>query len=226
MALKFNDLAKRSKTSIQQKIALLEKEKLEIEKKNALFNKMTPAQKRVAIAEDVREQIKKEKYVPTSGVYVELNEFSVPEGQEDSLAEKQLCEIINGLPNCDVCARGAMFVSGLRVFNSLRVKDVKDYESLFYGDNILGSDIISPYENLFFDKKQTSLMEICFEAVSIDEGNNHPDDFCSTRISKKDIDAALRYGQSFSEDNDRLDEIAKNIIRNKGDFIIPEKYYK
>lgn len=155
MALKFNDLAKRSKTSIQEKIALLEKEKLEIEKKNDLFNKMTPAQKRVAIAQDVREQIKKEKYIPTSGVYVELNEFSVPEGQEDSLAEKQLCEIINGLPNCDVCARGAMFVSGLRVFNSLRMKDVRKHEDiLLHGDTLLDSDMISPYENLFFDNNQ------------------------------------------------------------------------
>ncbi len=125
-----------------------------IREANNNFDKMTAAQKRVAIAKDVIAQLGKEKYNAESGTYLQLDE-SLPSNKK-----QQLIDIFADpeMPTCTVCARGAMFCSAVRKFNDCTVGNVNGSDA----SNLVSSNF-QKYERKFFSYKQVSLIESAFE---------------------------------------------------------------
>lgn len=213
----------------------------DIEKKNKLFNSMTPNQRRVAIAKDVLSQIDANKYKPASGVYVVASNFIDTDKLDvenvDKLQGQQVCSLLpDNMPSCAVCARGAMFMSALNKFNRLKVGDLatlsndidnlaynvsecetdeekKSFVDEYYANIQLYDEDFERYERRFFTKRQIELMETMFENQDYTSSSND-------RLS----DAAVFYGSAYATDKARLREICNNIIRNKGDFVIPQKF--
>lgn len=104
---------------------------------------MTAAQKRVAIAKDVIQQIKAEKFIALTGRY--FKQCQLPE----KVNQKTLLEHTEP---CDVCAKGAIFLSAIRKFN--------DYDA--------PSSTTREYEMErksceFFTYKQCDKIELVFE---------------------------------------------------------------
>lgn len=210
----------------------------EIKQKNALFRSMTSAERRVAIAKDALSQLREERYIAARGNYVEATDFIDKEKLKqiapNDFQDQQVCSLMSDLPRCDVCARGALFVSTLRVFNRLRVDELeslsddlaslktslkrqpKESERIWdeYNPYIsLDDPHLEKYERRFFSRRQSDLMEAMFEG------------YCADDMSVNDV-AIEMYGDDYHDSQSRLMEICKNLIRNNGNFVIPEKFIK
>ena len=68
-----------------------------------------------------------------------------------------------------------------------------------------------------FGQRNIGLMETAFET--------EPMRF-AMGLSQVDIEAAIEYGDQYKNDTERLRMIMRNVIRNKGDFILPQKIVK
>ena len=114
------------------------------------MNLMSPREKRVAIARDVIAQVKSKELIPKKGFYLDQRSSALVQGQSD---DKQVNEIlIEKKIQCEVCARGAIFIAGLKMFNNLKVGDIKGRE--------FDWDVREEYESNFFEKQQ--LVQISF----------------------------------------------------------------
>ncbi len=83
--------------------------------RNAAFRELSPAQRRVAIAEDAILQLEKRRYVPEDGVYLLSGGTGLPFGD--------LQAYIEGGGECRVCAIGALLASRARLGNDIEVDD-------------------------------------------------------------------------------------------------------
>jgi hypothetical protein len=179
----------------------------------AEFNKLPRSEKAVLVAKDVIKQIKAEHYFATPGDYISLT-YDKEKIRESASAQECL---INNKLECEVCIRGAIFVSAVRFKNKLTVEQVEyagfnDVHGRRTNANTFTKDI--------FSKSQQELMEEFFEA------NEYSSQECNT----KDTIAVRAYAMDVAEnrvlDADvRMVEAMKNVIRNDGKFIIPKKYY-
>jgi hypothetical protein len=108
------------------------------------------AKRRVAIAQDVIDQIHAKKYRPTHMVYVDgpFDEF-------DTTASKAVTA------KCDVCAIGGMFLSRFNLYNK---------ENDYVGDSDTMKDRL---EEAGFTSEQLRLIERCFEGWGSIE-DEHP----------------------------------------------------
>ena len=110
-----------------------------IEKRNKAFHKLSPIKKRIAIAEDILLQIKKEKYVATPGTYI------YGEGMNWDASPKVLQEFLLKGPECQVCGIGAAFLSLARLGNKISLNlDFKETIA-----EVFGVDEMYLIENLF-----------------------------------------------------------------------------
>lgn len=182
-------------------IKQLQAEKARIEMSNALFNSMTPSQRRVAIAKDVILQIKASRYKTGHTGYIE--DFKPQNGV--SIHDAPLQKTICNMESCRVCARGAMVLSAIKKFNNYndpRLITEEHYDTY----------TLRAAESLYFSENQAVLIESAYERRSL-----NPTKAC---------DAAVRYGKSLSgRKSERLIQIMRNIIRNHGKFVVPQKYY-
>lgn len=199
---------------IDKQISALLARKNEIKKINAAFSRMTAAERRVAIARDVIDQIDAEKYRLGSCGYIEdlksNEDIDTLINDADTLKEVQVCDVINSMDSCQVCARGAMTLSAIRKFNKVTLDKFNPIEMS------LSSDELEPIEDRFFSRKQTALIEHAYEGFEEAE---------SDAITDLEASAAARYGYSLGDDRDcRLKAIMRNIIRNNGQFVIPKKF--
>jgi len=184
------------------------------------MNLMSPREKRVAIAKDVIDQVKSKELIPKKGFYLDQRSSALVQGQSD---DKQVNEIlIEKKIQCEVCARGAIFIAGLKRFNNLKVGDIKNRN--------LDYEVREEYETNFFEPQQSVLIERVFEAKAFPNteklrgfvGYYHP----------KICRAASKYRQELSRSGDfgrtanLLIGIAKNIILNNGDFVIPRRIWR
>ena len=79
------------------------------EEKNAAFWALPPAQQRIEVAKDVLLQLEAERYRATCGVYVLITKAAEQHVAKHS--DTDLQELLPSLGPCDVCARGAVFLS-------------------------------------------------------------------------------------------------------------------
>ncbi len=106
----------------------------------AQFKKMTSAQKRVVLAQDVIQQIKANKLIPHTGDYLWVL------GATDADYSKEADEVFKKR-KCEVCALGAAFVAGV-----IRCDDLKlDYHN---------RDEMIDYLKKYFDFSDDQLTKI------------------------------------------------------------------
>jgi hypothetical protein len=159
----------------------------QILKRNAAFLKANKARRRVLIAKDVLAQLELGKYQLQSTYLV------VPSGFYDGMLNQQVMEQI---PNCNVCGIGAAFCSALRLGNDFEmpIRGIERFE-------------ISTYLEKYFDVGQINLIEAVFENFS--------------RINCKNAiwrESKLRGADgSYGRKNVAV-AIFQNIIDNKGTF--------
>ncbi len=207
-----------------------------IAKENRAFEKLTPAQKRVAIAHDVLAQIATQKFIPENGVWLadasngddELFSF------KDVEKDKELRDVINSKEACRGCALGGIFMCAIKRIDALKVSDlatVKDAKKNVerHGLNLEAELTLdkSPYlgdilkyfsRNKLFTKHQLRLIELAFESGGggVDVNLESPQELLAQRFFN------LRDSE-ISDSTERMRLIMENIIVNKGTFVPSQK---
>jgi hypothetical protein len=165
------------------------------------FEDLSPAEKRVVIAQDVIKQIRLKNITPVRGLtlaYIEGN-------YSDYNYNK------NG---CRACAVGSLFVAQMLKEQHDNVNDVLSEYSR--NENITAVTIRSQIIRKYFSSIQERLIESAFEVHSYlregQDGYNEP-------VSHNLMDAAVEFGEQYEDATDRLVAIMENIIENKGCFV-------
>ncbi len=203
----------------KDKAAMKKKDKAAMKKKDkAAMKKLAPGPaSRVKIAKDVIAQINAKKYQGMEGVWVGvkrgkghdiLGDVIADARNEGANSESVLCSIVDSNPKCNVCALGGIFMSTLRVTGDcdFRTAGINIESRVF---ECLSSSPLTRY----FPRSMLILMEACFEgnmSVHYFPENN--------RRSHRNGIVAEYYRDRFLRGTDRLRAIARNIVRNKGDF--------
>lgn len=142
-----------------------------------------------AVAKDVLASLKI--YDIKEGVYC-----SAPESiQGKDIKRAHISEI----KECQVCARGAMFLSRARLFN--------DYKFPDYSSN--GACEVIDSTSIDFGRRNSKLIEAAFEVCE-----NFVDYEDRGDLSK----AALKFGRRFKSPRNRLKAIMLNVLDNSGVF--------
>ncbi len=179
------------------------------------IKRMTKSQKAVAIAKDVISRIKLKKLkVNQKGYFNPLNLFSLDQG----IPLQSQVEFLES--KCEVCALGGMLLSYTRLFNNVEsVPDIWQYNFDFITNKLCG---IFPIKTLVIIEGvfENSLVnsEECFSpsnARQIEERviryrGKILSRYKFTKYNKKEIQKVI------------LLAICRNIVRNKGKFILPK----
>lgn len=185
----------------------------QITKWNEDFKKLTKAEKRVAIAQDVIAQIRAKKYVPETGAYVTFRNNC--ELEEDDSIQKNFDKV-----SCNVCAIGSMFMSNVKFTNKFSMYEVNNM------DGTEQADILKKYFNL----KDLALIEFVFEDWNVDD-YNYINDWDHTynvgiaygeKVSIKEIKRIETAQRLFKgkDQTDRLLKVMKHIIKNNGKLVL------
>ncbi len=168
------------------------------------FNRLSAPQKRVAIAKDVIQQIKLEKYQIESGIWAAM-----------APVDLETCEIdqnmlLQGIPiQCRCCALGAGMLSSMRLANIHSFSEDADLEA----------DVI-PQLGKYFSNKQMAMIEAVFENRYGDKyGEDHVLREFHSDITDDEYDRLHTFGKRFTDENNRALAIFTNIVKNKGEFI-------
>ncbi len=135
------------------------------EKNNAKFDKMTPAQKRVAMAQDALKWIEAGALIPMKGLYVNTLSMDIYHRADDLDAvnadgsRKQARDVVLG--PCNVCAKGALLIAKAVRFNNVTVLDLANYSDEQLTD--------------YFTTSQISQMEVAFERYDTWWYDEYPD---------------------------------------------------
>jgi hypothetical protein len=150
---------------------------------------------RVLLARDVIAQIKARRYIARCGTY--MNPL-----KEESLLLREAVQFARSSAPCEVCARGALFLSELKLYNE------------FEGGVNLNPD--GEVEERFFDEQHLAI-EQAFEQSAYDqEEYSIPGCECSScRMARGEL---ATWGNTYPDPEKRLIAIMRNIIRNKGKF--------
>lgn len=196
----------------------------QVEAKNAAFANMTPEQKRVAIAQDVIAGLRSRRLVAEAGTYIstDLNRGCV---NESSISENGISvqDVLKDIPVCNVCAKGAMFVSMVERFNQVYYKpedgenaeDVYESDVVFFYDG--GNDMMYELEK-YFSREQLDLIEAAFEAWDNIDLRLKAENW----RSPQNIDAAYEaVGKitAIPSARNRMIAIMENIVLNNGTFL-------
>lgn len=183
--------------------------------KIANFKKLTPAQKRVRIAKDVLAQLENGKIVPAAGNYFDFYEIlNNLEIEEDS--KEQLCDVLNKADNCEVCALGAIFVSAVKRMDKITVDCYSKHNGWGDGERFRKEEILMRiYLRSFFDTSQLRMIENAFEQRHIHNNEKYEELF---QIS------VFMYPKNMGPKS-RMQAIMRNIIDNKGEFVLDKDAY-
>ena len=195
-----------------------------LKKENEAFNKLSAPKKRVAIAKDVIKQLGIKNFEACTGTYVYPRATDIGKLQElDTNTNKQQANLLisQGIVSCDVCAKGAIFMSHVMKTNNCSVKKIA------YSNH---NREVTARVSEFFDKDQLNLIEAAFEEESemysedaiddLDTGDDLwdvPDPKGVEKVEKL-ATKAEKFGNKYKTPHNRLIGIMKNIIKNKGTF--------
>ena len=165
--------------------------------KEVLWKTATKAKKRVMVAKDVIAQIKADNIIPSEGTFFHnAMDFKM----------NQKIKGIFEVGSCEVCAKGALFLSKMQYTNGLAISNVTWWKTE-YGPN---SFCVTKLGELF-TKKQLVMIETAFELQSMDY-NDSIIDSCDEVLGK-----CKSFARELPE-SERMIAIMKNVIENKGTF--------
>jgi len=176
-----------------------------MDKRTKDFLALPREKQRVAIAKDVLEQLRLEKFKAQGGCYktVYLNDHkSVFDFPKDASMQNVLKEKTE---KCYVCARGAILLSTIRKGNECTVEDFR-WNTNYTGPNIA--------ERKYFEHHELRSMEGVFEGWAKDKTDMTFCTFLNERSKK------LGYTSGSSEcEKVLLAGICRNIIENDGAWV-------
>lgn len=158
------------------------------------FDKLTEAEQRVVIAEDLIARLDAKTFIATKGTYWRAN-VRTPRNRETQLRDVYKGKVCRG------CQIGGMFACALDRHNALKLSDLGTYSS----PACLSDARMREYLTQWFSEKDISAMERAFEAWEPDSGTDQTD--------------FRPFGQAFPLSKDRMRLIAENVIKNKGQFM-------
>jgi len=171
------------------------------QKRNAAFKAATKSERAVMVAKDALKMLNAGKTAAASGIWVNL--YNAYDVDNEETRENQICDISDGFKECRVCALGALMLSEVRHTNKLTVEEAG-------GD--IGYEYFGHRLDKVFSKSQQKLMELAFEG-----GHGW---FDVEDTSDKELEKIERFYEGYQEDEDRLRAILKNVIKNKGKFVL------
>lgn len=158
--------------------------------RNKAFKKETAAQKRVSIARDALEWIKKGALIPRTGNYV----VPIDNRIASDLAWSESAQLRDlNLGPCNVCGVGALFIA-----KAVRYNDAKPRDAQYPHTNLLE----------YFSAKQLLLIENYFEGRDASPLGDS---------ASSDDNRIERFAYHFKT-SVRLVHILENIIKNNGTF--------
>lgn len=112
------------------------------------FNELTKTEKKIAVAKDIINAVKKGLYVPTEGEYVIFRNLNVD-------MDADLKENYKKIETCEVCQMGATLVSITKFANKLTFDEVE-------GLGTMSDETDSEVKQLLkvFTKKELTMMEL------------------------------------------------------------------
>ena len=181
---------------------------------NEEFNALSDEQKRIEIAKDVIAALKAKKLSAGQMVYVNNTNIDDIIRQDGSQQLQPL--LIETQKECQVCAKGALFVCDVIRRNEFKVS--KSVTSI-------DSDIILQKLE-YFSESQLNLIETAFEGdtkqeeglVELDEEGDAKYDENFDVIYIPVVKQAIKFSKRFTNDTNRMIAIMKNIIENNGEF--------
>lgn len=228
-------MATRTKPSKAESLA--KQVEREIAKREAIFKKASPTQKRVLIAKDVIAQIKAKKIKPESGTFVSVEKvkgfMSSTEAEErtgawnfamnrlftseGSDADVRQLYLDNTLQQCSCCALGGMFMSCTLYNNNTTVADL-EHASSDISEVLLEEtdEKLSNGLNKFFSVAQLKLIEQTFEGDNgaVFSGTDGETGEMVDEFSPR----AEAFYDKYKKPKDRLIAIMQNIVKNNGTF--------
>lgn len=187
----------------------MNKQQTKTVKINKTFLAASPAEKRVMIARDALKQLKLGKIIAKRGKFVEGLFRMGDKNPENMELQKVLPDI-----NCKVCGLGSLFVSQVRFIDNCKLTDTDiEYGYLEMEDRLK--------QTKYFSKEQKVLIEVAFEGGG---GYYQDDDYAdeynvNKYLSKKKINSAIKFYNTYDGAEERLIAILKNIIKNGGEFV-------
>lgn len=177
---------------------------------NEAFEKLSPAKKRVSIAQDVLAQIKAKKYFAKQETYVNIvgdkqlddAESHTFEFYDQAYARDAQIALVNDELSCNVCALGALITSTVKIDDKCSIRELTQIRR----GRVAHGRLLK-----YFGHKQLGLIETAFERDSTFA--------VEWRCSKPSIKAALDFGKKRVNTTARLKAIMQNIVDNNGQFV-------
>ena len=167
---------------------------------------MTKMEKRVAVARDVLASIKLKKYNTQARTYLTMSKIDVEEDCRVSIANLEKKNVV-----CNVCAIGSMFVSNIKKVNEIATYITKSgiqvtkTKGLSQDDDVMIKSLSELYS-----EQELRFLEFAFEGSDISD--EFHDDFTLRNDAKS-------FYRQYSDDEERLVAIMKNIVQHKGKFV-------
>lgn len=223
-----------------------------ITRDNEKFAKARPATKRVIIAKDCLSRIRIGQILPVAGGFceIEYSNFAKKEenvadqeyDEEDYQAiysDRSIKDILNTSANnvqiCESCAKGSLLMTYLGRVNEFTFEDLEQSSGNRQTDE--------SHQKLLqlFSKEQLTLIETFFEGTQCifhdvilkkneihayrSEVFNRPEYIKISRFPKIDIEGYVYDNSDYTDEVEGkilMIEICKNIIQNKGTFVLPK----
>jgi hypothetical protein len=167
---------------------------------NKTFDRLGPASKRVAIAQDVLLQLATKKLRARTGEWgcpTTVRGLDILEGSTGELQS-----VLPKIESCNACALGGMLLAGVRLRNKF---DCQTWHGL-------GFDDIAEYLSDIFEHDQLVLIEAAFETRS------NPAEIAEAQEDIDEEALAAWIAKAPKNASDRMKKIMKNIIANNGTF--------
>ena len=173
------------------------------------WEEMSRTERKVILCKDVLARIKQERLTVNWGFYIN-GIYRLPEilGREKFEGAVTPDDCLSIEKNCAVCARGALLLSRIRLFNSV------DWGGLRYAGNLgvvqeQTTDILS--EAFYYE--ELLAIEAAFEARN-DEAND-----AYIGEDEEYSQACIGFGLEYEHPDARVVAIMENIIENHGDVL-------
>jgi hypothetical protein len=183
-----------------------------IKRNNEVFLLMSNAEKRVEIAKDTLLRIEMKQLGAHTGSIIQY-----VGAVKEKYGESGIQDVINtdSKFSCQVCAKGAMFMSYVGRVNKMEFCDI---DTGNYGESSIHTKL-----GEIFSLEQLALIELAFEGEHYLRYLNDEDDFDGTAVeniilSDNEYNQAELFLESYTNIDTRLVGICENIIANEGTF--------
>lgn len=192
--------------------------------------RLTKAEKIVAIARDCKTRITGHRLLlKRSNGYLVVPKKNLP---VEGSVQKHICDVEK---KCEVCALGGLLLSTVRLYNKLNFEAFDISRDYYYGNGEITSQMLGIYETFqllskYFDRRALALIEGVFEGrvlqkdsfVKCESLDEEELEKAQRRVKKYRQDLLKNKRDKYSKNETLLLGICNNLIKNKGQFVLPE----